>query len=282
VAATITHAKSPNKGSISLQITGGNAPFSFEWTYNGNVINPSNPQNLTDLNPGIYCVVVNDAKCCAAEQCFTIRQECPGDEAVISYKKNQTDCGDKKTPGAGNGKIEIDVSNPADYTYCWKQYPTEPTCRFTTQNIQDLGVSDYFLTVTNRITGCKTYLQTSICCCYDPEYDPDVLNTTLNPFACNQVYMPTAFSPNDDNINDLYRPFCSEAVETIAFFQVYDRWGTLIYSVNNFSPSDNIGWDGTYKNQIANQDIYTYVVQIKLRNGQVQKMLGDVMLMRNK
>jgi gliding motility-associated-like protein len=106
---------------------------------------------------------------------------------------------------------------------------------------------------------------------------------SINVKVLNQklVYMPNIFSPNDDKINDLYRPYCAEGVAEIEYFQVFDRWGTLIYEVTNHNATDtSIGWDGTYKNIPANRDVYTYAVQVRLRNGQTQRYLGDVFLQR--
>ncbi len=96
-----------------------------------------------------------------------------------------------------------------------------------------------------------------------------------------QVYMPTAFSPNDDKNNDEYRPYCAETVARIESFQVFDRWGTLIYEASDVDPkATNLGWNGTYKEQPANPDVYVYAVRVRLRNGTIQKFLGDVKLFR--
>ncbi len=113
--------------------------------------------------------------------------------------------------------------------------------------------------------------------------DGCVVRDTVLIKVLNQklVYMPTAFSPNEDNINDLYRPYCAEGVAEIDYFRIYDRWGTLIYTINNYDASDtSIGWNGTFKDKPANRDVYTYAVQVRLRNGQTQQYLGDVFLSR--
>jgi hypothetical protein len=97
--------------------------------------------------------------------------------------KNQLICGGK-VPGVPNGKIEIDLPDPSNYTYCWKRYPTDPVCTFTTQNIQGLAPDTYYLTVTDKATGCTMSKQINICCCYDNDYNPKVPGSKPHPNAC--------------------------------------------------------------------------------------------------
>ena len=106
---------------------------------------------------------------------------------------------------------------------------------------------------------------------------------SINIKVLNQklVYMPNIFSPNGDKINDLYRPYCAEGVVEIESFQIFDRWGTLVYEAQHYNATDtSIGWDGTYKNIPAKRDVYTYTLQVRLRNGQTQSYLGDVFLLK--
>ncbi len=95
------------------------------------------------------------------------------------------------------------------------------------------------------------------------------------------TYLPNAFSPNGDQNNDLFRPFCADVVRNINTFEVYDRWGNLLYRKSNFMPnSADIGWDGTYQGQKADQGVYTYWVEVQLRSGKLQRYAGDVLLLR--
>ena len=106
---------------------------------------------------------------------------------------------------------------------------------------------------------------------------------SINIKVLNQklVFMPTAFRPNGDQINDVFRPYSNDAVEEIEYFIVYDRWGNHIFENTNFKPNDdNAGWNGSYKNIPANEGVYTYATQVRLKNGKTQKYLGDVMLTR--
>ncbi|WP_126244069.1 PKD domain-containing protein [Chitinophaga rhizosphaerae] len=70
-----------------------------------------------------------------------------------------------------------------------------------------------------------------------------------------QVFVPTAFTPNGDGVNDWLRPI-GAGISEIRYFRVYNRWGQLVYSGNE----NNRGWDGRTKGVL--QDNGTYVWQV--------------------
>jgi gliding motility-associated-like protein len=68
------------------------------------------------------------------------------------------------------------------------------------------------------------------------------------------VFVPNAFTPNSDNLNDLFYPV-TDGIKTVNYFKVYNRWGVELYSWNDGDP----GWDGMHKGQ--RQDPGAYVWQ---------------------
>ncbi|MBK7434169.1 MAG: gliding motility-associated C-terminal domain-containing protein [Chitinophagaceae bacterium] len=66
-------------------------------------------------------------------------------------------------------------------------------------------------------------------------------------------YVPTAFSPNGDGKNDIFRPILI-GMKSMDVFRVYNRWGQLLYSG---SGNEGNGWDGTFGGRP--QDAATYV-----------------------
>jgi len=72
----------------------------------------------------------------------------------------------------------------------------------------------------------------------------------------SDIWSPTAFTPNDDGLNDIYKPGFI-GIGTISDFSIYNRWGKLIF----YSDDPEIGWDGTLDGLA--QEIGTYVVVIK-------------------
>ncbi|MBE0647198.1 MAG: gliding motility-associated C-terminal domain-containing protein [Bacteroidales bacterium] len=72
-----------------------------------------------------------------------------------------------------------------------------------------------------------------------------------------EYYIPTAFSPNGDGLNDIFRVV--GLYRNINFIMyIYNRWGQLVFQ------SDDIdqGWDGTVKNQLAESDTYVWILQV--------------------
>lgn len=66
------------------------------------------------------------------------------------------------------------------------------------------------------------------------------------------VFLPNAFSPNNDGMNDYYKPICAGLNSYI--FEIYNRWGTLVYS----DTPESKGWDGNFKGEKAEEGTYAY------------------------
>ncbi len=86
--------------------------------------------------------------------------------------------------------------------------------------------------------------------------------------------VPNAFSPNGDGIND--KIFVEGYGISSIKWNIYNRWGILVFS----SSSTSNGWDGTYKGILQPQDIYQYVLEVKMTNGSNYLKKGDITLLR--
>ncbi|MCB0595230.1 MAG: choice-of-anchor L domain-containing protein [Lewinellaceae bacterium] len=96
------------------------------------------------------------------------------------------------------------------------------------------------------------------------------------------IFVPTAFSPNGDFINDRFTVYANTfQVKEIASFRVFDRWGGVLFKRENFPPNDESeGWDGTAEGQLLNPGVYTFMAEVALLNGTRQIVGGHVVLMR--
>ena len=97
----------------------------------------------------------------------------------------------------------------------------------------------------------------------------------------SDIYLGDIFSPNRDGNNDYYFPqtVLNEAL-FIDEFSIYDRWGNLVFSNQNFSVNDpSQGWNGDYNQDEALQGVYVYMLKYRL-NGRSIIKTGSVTLIR--
>jgi hypothetical protein len=58
---------------------------------------------------------------------------------------------------------------------------------------------------------------------------------------------------------------------------VYDRWGNLVYSNNNFLPNDPYqGWDGLFNGESVVNGVYVYLFKVTTNEGQILTFAGDI------
>ncbi len=100
-----------------------------------------------------------------------------------------------------------------------------------------------------------------------------VRTITVDGYCSVQVFAPTAFTPDNDGINDFFNVIIvgGEGVR----LDVYNRWGTIIYSEESVNPR----WDGTYKGETTPSGIYPYVLTYKaLKSNVYQRFPGTVLI----
>nr|HPR30391.1 gliding motility-associated C-terminal domain-containing protein [Chitinophagales bacterium] len=144
------------------------------------------------------------------------------------------------------------------YTYSWS--PTEtlsnPDVYNPIANPQD--TTTYYLTAWDEY-GCIGYD-----------------SVTINVIDPVYIVTPNAFSPNGDNLNDIFRPVII-GPGTLLDFQVYNRWGEMVFEWTGEGP----GWDGTLNG--VNVELGTYIVTSHAQDDLQGKELfdrGTVILMR--
>jgi gliding motility-associated-like protein len=88
------------------------------------------------------------------------------------------------------------------------------------------------------------------------------------------IYIPNAFTPNDDDRNDIFLPIVqSEKLYTLSIF---DRWGQRVF----ISKDSRTGWDGTFKGEECKTDVYTYKITLSTAGGSAKEYSGSVSLIR--
>lgn len=109
----------------------------------------------------------------------------------------------------------------------------------------------------------------------------DTAHIEVEVLPCDGLFIPNAFSPNDDGINDFFTLYAKDCYTHLHTFQVFDRWGGLFYSVEDVPLGlSNPTWDGKVKNETASPGIYVYHMVLELLDGTEVEVNGGIHLLR--
>ena len=89
-----------------------------------------------------------------------------------------------------------------------------------------------------------------------------------------RFFIPNAFSPNDDNLNDTFKPMIMGIKKY--YFSVFNRWGEEIFKTEN----TDVGWDGMYYGSKAPIGAYVYLIRYRDVKGIEKSFNGKVVLVR--
>ena len=87
--------------------------------------------------------------------------------------------------------------------------------------------------------------------------------------------MPSAFTPNDDSLNDFFKPK-QIGLDNLEL-SIYDTWGSLIYSEKGDSLQ---GWNGKLKDEFAENGNYYYTFSGRTFYGQEIKKQGALVFIK--
>ncbi len=95
------------------------------------------------------------------------------------------------------------------------------------------------------------------------------------------IFIPTAFSPNGDGVNDFFTIFGNPASLAIKELKIFNRWGSIVFSGTEIPLGvDQRGWDGTWNGQPLSADVYVYYALIRFVDGEEILYKGNVTLIR--
>lgn len=195
--------------------------------------------------PGIYIATIYNQCGFVSDTIEIFRSYTP----VFSLGNDTAFCG---------GTIELSAPRGVEetYTYQWNNGNQHPII-----NVSEQGT--YWVKVTNE-AGCSFT-------------DSITINSNCN----NDLWIPNAFSPNRDGINDVFMVRGNELNTTIERMMIYNRWGLKVFEANNVKPNDPAsGWDGTYKGEYAPVEVYGYEVVAKFNDGNKKILKGNVTLLK--
>ncbi len=242
------------EGSLTIaSVAGGDAPFVYSVDGGQNWYS----ENLfAGLIPGSYQLMVQDISGCVYEKEVMIPDVPPiivslVDEVELQLGESYQLTANTNVPP---GQIDSIIWSPADSLSCVNCL--NPTARPTSEQLYSLTIVDD--------KGCRA--------------SDEVLFRVDKE---RKVFIPNAFTPNNDGINDRFRVFADvKSVAKIKQMQVFSRWGEQVFEAHNFQPGQReIGWDGTFKGKRLTPAVFVYMVEIEFIDGLTKLYKGDINLL---
>jgi gliding motility-associated-like protein len=239
-----------NDGSVEVVASGGTGLYTYEW----NTIPPATTAVVDNLYPGTYTVTVSDNGC--ESTASVVVGNLAGPMAAYSVSPNPAEINeDVQFTDASIGAISWDwdfgdgsFGSGLDPTHAYMNSGTYETW---------LYIEDDF--------GCRDSTSVRI-----------VINQLFT------FFIPNSFSPDGDNINDIFIPKGTNVDEDRYMMRIYDRWGKLVFENTDI----NEGWDGSINGLSMHEEemisnVYSYYFHVYERNTDIDyEYRGTVIIVK--
>ncbi len=241
VTVTLSGCYGEAKNQINISTQGGMAPYRF---YLNDAILPSYSPDFKELKAGNYSVTIRDDMGCEAKL-LNIKVNEPPPLQITTVSTADITCSETT-----DGRIEVAVTGGKP-PYLYKMEASDwQGDKFWKQ----LNEGRYYFVVKDQ-NNCVSRGSAEI---------------FRNQRAC-AVYVPTAFTPNGDGQNDLFRIRVNDDISNYKL-TIYNRWGVLVFLSND----PRAGWDGAKQQGGCYAWMLTYTDSKK----QMRKQLGNLILIR--
>jgi gliding motility-associated-like protein len=237
-------------GQIFLDAIGGTPPYRYSLDAGTTFLSSPVAQ---PLGVGRYAVWLQDDNGCVKTATIGIPE--PTQSELLVFAPSLVVFGDSVL-------VELLDNAPSPLTYEWQ--PTTgvacPDC--PTTHVQPLRSTEYLITGTDSL-GCQ-------------------LRATwqVNVQQTEQLFLPSAFSPNADGINDTFEPFAGKGIAAIESLLLFDRWGNLVFEGRQCLTSPQAcTWDGRFKGILQATGNYTYFATVTYLDGRQVVVKGSLLLM---
>jgi gliding motility-associated-like protein len=251
--ADSTSCPGSSDGSIQVvSATGGTPGTYIPYTYSINGGSYQIENNFYSLAAGTYQVDVKDSPGCVLYSSITIYQP-----SAVSVSIEPQDSMIALGSGIGLFPVIINLTTQTIHSYAWSPAVGLSCMDCPTPIASPYQNTQYYLTV-NYGKNCNAT-------------DSNTIEVGHGP----PVYIPNAFSPNGDGVNDYFSVF-GTALQSVGM-KVFDRWGEKVFDSGD---SQWASWDGTYRGVLQPPGVYVYYVQLVYLNGTQETKQGSITLIR--
>ena len=242
---------SANEGLIHVvDIVGGTAPFTFQ--LNGE---QGLDGEFENLNTGVYNLEIEDVNGCLWSQEITIESF-----EEIQFSVDQ-DYWELFIPE----EINVDLNfNMLEFdTIIWSPEPEVSCLNCLSPSLSITETSQYSVTIYD-LNGCSKTIELQF----------DLVPSDL-------IYIPTAFSPNGDGVNDKFIIYPNLQISEIDELAIFDRWGNkLFYQEDFMAGEESNSWDGRHADRKVKAGVYVYLLKFTNIEGEEILISGDITIIR--
>ncbi|MFK8006705.1 MAG: gliding motility-associated C-terminal domain-containing protein [Saprospiraceae bacterium] len=244
-----THINCTNiGGTAKVTMYDPSISYSYVWK-NANNETVASSDEVKNLSEGLYYVEVTNAYGCSVSEEVYIEANAP--ILVEILEPTTVQLGDEY-------RLQV-VTNYTNATFAWEADESLSCLDCMTPTILPTQTTTYFLTVTTA-EGCSVEA-----------------HVTIQVEKPRNVFVPNAFSPNNDGNNDTFTIYGGDDVVKIKNFQVFDRWGAVVFSNTDFQVNDETqGWNGKVNNKKNAGNVFIYFAEIEFLDGRIEVYKGDV------
>lgn len=233
-------------GSILLSVGGGKPPYFIEWMTDP----PQSGLYASDLSSGIISFKINDSICEIIDSLML--DMIPGAKAAFGFLPAAAELPDAVYRFRDESDAGV-ISWYWDFGDGGSSIEKNPVHNYT--------LADSFLVrlFTNDTAGCA---------------DSAFAKVSVRDFIT--IYIPNAFTPNADGLNDIFGPVGHNIEIESYSMEIYDRWGRQVFITQNMLES----WNGRFHNQgeMVPAGAYVYRILLKAAHRPLQQFKGSVTL----
>lgn len=242
-------------GSAFVEVIGGTPdlesgfPYKYLWSRNDEL-----ESEITNLKPGVYSVTVTDDEGCQAISEVELIQR---EKLIPDFSMDRTETTIEDTEVRFTDLSSGPISEwDWDFGGFGRSKEANPSFEFPA----DSGFYPVRLTVSD-LRGCQ-----------------EEISLDFRIRGAYYFYMPNAFSPNGDGLNDVFKPKGRSLNNNDYSMAVFNRWGMKVFESND----PNRGWDGNHKSKPQPVGVYTWTMTVRnpfSTDGKVEQKTGSVYLL---
>ncbi|MDQ3073251.1 MAG: PKD domain-containing protein [Bacteroidota bacterium] len=242
--------------SVSFRSTQVLAVSNFHWDFGDGHVIAGMRNNVTHnyFNPGTYTVtliITNDSGCTDTSYAYIEMYGRPKAEFKVNYIAG------KETFLMQEDTVSLTNQSVSGYSYIWDFGDGHIDTAQHPFHVYD-SIGTYFIKlVTINEFGCK-----------------DSVTKRIRVTAPVEIFVPNAFTPDGDGVNDHFRVVTLNVTEFEVL--IFNRWGEILYRSND----SNFEWDAIYKGVYVEEEVYLYIIRAKGIEGQAITKEGTITVLR--